>query len=170
MLRVQSFVVLFFCFAHDVLIGSFSDMIFYPEYMLFSCLWLCFTYLVLMSVMLSIWDIFHLYIMIIWVWPIMEDIEPFDLGSGDLGSLRLWPISPSDQSSIISISTPWLCGLDDLPILSLTWHHPLVPLHDFTTLVYLSILQYHCLFFPSFPWSGQVESEMVWPEVSFTRW
>ena len=46
---------------------------------------------------------------------------------------------------------------------------PLVPLHDFTTLVRLSMLQYHCLFFPSFPWSDHVVPEIVWPEVSSTR-
>ena len=46
---------------------------------------------------------------------------------------------------------------------------PLVPLHDFTTLVRLSMLQYHCLFFPSFPWSDHVVPEIVWPGVSSTR-
>ena len=32
---------------------------------------------------LSIWDIFHLHILITWVWPIMEDIEPINLGLGN---------------------------------------------------------------------------------------
>ena len=62
-------------FTHDVLIGSFSDMI-----VLF---WVCFTYLVMMCVMLLIWDICHSLIVITLAWHIMEDIEPIDLGSGN---------------------------------------------------------------------------------------
>ena len=78
-------IVVFFRFTCDVLIGSFSDMIFYLEYVAFSheyalhiLRWCAFV--------LSIWYIFHLYIMITLAWSIMEDIEPIepiDLGLGD---------------------------------------------------------------------------------------
>ena len=110
--------------------GSFSDMIFLfwvcvilfsHEYVLHILCWcvLCFRYE----------TYFHWSIMITWAWPIMEDIEPIDLGLGDrLVSSRLWFVSSSYQSNTISI--PWLFRLDDLPILNLTWHHPLVPLYD----------------------------------------
>ena len=70
------------CFIHDVLVGSFSDMIFYlstwhfsRECVLHILCWyvLCFRYE----------TSFQLYIMITLAWPIMEDIEPIDLGLGD---------------------------------------------------------------------------------------
>ena len=78
---VQSFLVLF-RFTHNVLIGSFSNMIFYLSMCHFShecalhiLCWctLCFWYE----------TSFHLYIMITLAWPIMEDIEPIDLGLRD---------------------------------------------------------------------------------------
>ena len=32
---------------------------------------------------LSLWDIFHLHILITWAWHIMDDTELIDLGSGN---------------------------------------------------------------------------------------
>ena len=127
---------------------------FYFEYVLFSFLMSTFyIFCVDVCYAFDMRHIFTLASLITWTWPIMEDIEPIDLGSGD------WPREfetvthfTSVRSSTISISIPRLYGLGDLPILSLTWYHPLVPLHDFTTLVHLIMLQYHCLSFPSFPW------------------
>ena len=81
MLRVQSFVVLF-RFTHDVLIGSFSDMIFYLSMWHFSRE--CALHILCWCVLWFQYETsFHLYIMITLAWPIMDDIEPFDLGSGD---------------------------------------------------------------------------------------
>ena len=70
-------------YTHDVLIGSFSDTIFLLWVYFISFLWAYFTSFVLMCATLSIQDIFHLHILITWAWPIMKDIEPIDLGSGD---------------------------------------------------------------------------------------
>ena len=52
-------IVVFYLFTYDVLIGSFSDMIFYLSIVTFFS-GVSFTYLVLMRVMLSIWYIFSL--------------------------------------------------------------------------------------------------------------
>ena len=141
------------CFIHDVLVGSFSDMIFYlstwhfsRECVLHILCWyvLCFRYE----------TSFQLYIMITLAWPIMEDIEPIDLGLGDrprkFKTVTQCTFRLEQYHIHIHTLTLW------------TWRpthfepdmtHPLVPLHDFTTLVRLIMLQYHCLSFPSFPWS-----------------
>ena len=166
MLRVQLAVVLYFShmmysLVHLVIWSSHYEFVFFS--------WVCFTSFVFVLHLLC-WCVlcfryemsFHLYIMITLVWPIMEDIEPIDLGLGD------WPREFEIVTYFTSI--PWSFRLGELPILSLTWHHPLVPLYDLTTFVRLSILQYQCLFFPSFLWSDQVESEMIRLEVSFAWW
>ena len=60
-----------------------------------------------------------------------------------------------------------LFRLDDLPILSLTWHHPLIPSYDLAIPIRLSILQYHCLSFPfiSLIWPGRVWDGLTWGEL-----
>ena len=147
--------------------GSFSDMIFLfwvcvilfsHEYVLHILCWcvLCFRYE----------TYFHWSIMITWVWPIMEDIEPIDLGLGDrLVSSRLWFVSSSYQSNTISI--PWLFRLDDLPILNLTWHHPLVPLYDLYhsySPLYITV-PLPILSIISLIWPGDVRDGLAWGEL-----
>ena len=155
--------------AHLVHLVTWS---FYFEYVLFS--FLMSTFYIFCVDMCYAFNMRHIFTLASWSlgpdlsWKILS-LLTWDQEI-DLECLRLWPISPSDQSNTISTYIYWRCRLDDLPILSLTWHHSLVPLHDFTTLVRFIMLQYHWLFFPSFPWSDQVEFEMVRPEVSFTRW
>ena len=152
MLRVQSFVVIFH-FTHDVLIGSFSDMIFYLSMWHFSRE--CALHILCWCVLCFRYETsFHLYILITLAWPIMEDIEPIDLGLGDqsrefetVTHFTFWSEQYHIHIYTLTLWTWWLTHL------GLTWHHLLVPLHDFTTLVCLSMLQYHCLSFPSFPWS-----------------
>ena len=64
--------------------GSFSDMIFYFEYVLSSFLMSTFyIYCVDVCYAFDMRHIFTLASLITWAWPIMEDIEPIDLGSGD---------------------------------------------------------------------------------------
>ena len=80
----SSLFVLLYRFTHDILIGSFSDMIllfwvcvilFLMSMLYISCLDVCYAF--------DMRHLFHLYIMITLTWPIMKDIEPIDLGLGD---------------------------------------------------------------------------------------
>ena len=81
MLRLRSFVVfiashMMYSLVHSVIWSFILTMChFSHEYVLHILCWclLCFRYE----------TSFHLYIMITLAWPIMEDIEPIDLGSGD---------------------------------------------------------------------------------------
>ena len=64
--------------------GSFSDMIFYFEYVLFPFLMSTFyIFCVDVCYAFDMRHIFTLASLITWVWPIMEDIESIDLGSWD---------------------------------------------------------------------------------------
>ena len=64
--------------------GSFSDMIFYFEYVLSSFLMSTFyIYCVDVCYAFDMRHIFTLASLITWAWPIMEDIEPIDLRLGD---------------------------------------------------------------------------------------
>ena len=125
----------------------------------------------LMCVMLSMWYIFT-YITITLAWPIMEDIESIDLGSGD---------RPREFEAVTHF-TFWLewyhthihtLAFSDLMTYPFwAWHDTTLWYYCTTlpSIVHLSILQYSCLSFPSFHGSDQVVSEMIWPEMSFTRW
>ena len=118
------------------------------------------------------YDTSFTYITITLAWPIMEDIEPIDLGSGDrlrefetVTHFTFWLEQYHTHIHTLTLWTWWLTHF-------WAWHDTTPSYHyaTFTILVHLSILQYHCLSFPLFHGSDQVESEMVRPEVSFTRW
>ena len=161
-------IVVFYRFTYDVLIGSFSDVIFYLEYVAFSheyalhiLRWCAF--------MLSIWYIFT-YIMITLAWPIMEDIEPIDLGSGDrprefetVTHFTFWLEQCHMHTHIPTLWTCWPTHFEsDMtpPLGTITrLYHSYSPSYIIVPLPILSIIPLNLVVF-----------EMVWPEVSSTRW
>ena len=140
--------------------GSFSDMIF--------LFWVCvilfsneYVLHILRWCVLCFWfeTYFHLYIMITLAWPIMEDIEPFDLGLGyrlrEFETVTHFTFRSEQYYIHIHTLTLWTCWLTHF---ELDMTLPLVPLYYITILVRLSILQYHSLFLSiiSLIWPGRV--------------
>ena len=105
------------------------------------------------------YDTSFTYITITLAWPIMEDIEPIDLGSGDrpreFETVTHFTFRSEQYYIHIHTLTLWTCWLTHF---ELDMTLPLVPLYYITILVRLSILQYHSLFLSiiSLIWPGRV--------------
>ena len=157
MLRVQSFVVIFH-FTHDVLIGSFSDMIFYLSMWHFSRE--CALHILCWCVLCFRYETsFHLYILITLAWPIMEDIEPIDLGLGDrpreFETVTHFTFRSEQYYIHIHTLTLWTCRLTHFepdmtpPLGTITWlYYICSPYHATVPLPFFSII--------SLIWLGRV--------------
>ena len=119
----SSFVVLYH-FTPNVLIGSFSDtiflfrvcvMLFLINMLYISCLDVCYAFNMRHIFTYTSWSLWYDL-----SWRILN-LLTYDQKI-NLENSRLRPISPSDQSSTISIS--WLCRVDDLPHFELNMTPP----------------------------------------------